>query len=166
MRGLGLFSRIVHRTATGPLLVAAAMLSMAPLAAWADSCLEKARRLAAAYDLTIDPPDAGHADTNAPGRWGSVIEPPPSESEAVVEPDQDDTSYGMTTLPDISDATDRRGASYRQSALSATERTVLKSILVAARAEALRGQPKDCFERLGKAKELVLHHSDRIRRPD
>ena len=98
------------------------------------------------------------ANAGAPeGTWSEsdgVIEPAPRRSPAVIEPPAG-TDPRMTTLPDVppmvkeqTDGEPRR--------LSPADRAALKATLMSARAEALRGQEKDCFARLEKAKAIVL----------
>jgi hypothetical protein len=134
--------------------------SAAAPGAWAGTCLEQVHGFAVKYDIKVDPPDAGRVPSTRPpapedlSESDGVIEPAPRRSPAVIEPPAG-TDPRMTTLPDVppmvkeqTDGEPRR--------LSPADRAALKATLMSARAEALRGQEKDCFARLEKAKAIVL----------
>jgi len=136
-------------------LIAAALAFWPGLAA-AEGCLDQVRALARAQNISTDPPTAS-PDTasrdRAPGpgvtsrelgRSGGVIEPPATSDRSVIVPPAA-TDSRMPTLPDVSE---KPGSPPPQ-------RAALQALLVAARAEAERGQEANCIDTLKKARELL-----------
>ncbi len=125
----------------------------------ADSCLVRVEQFAQERGLSIDPPDAvpnspGTAATpDTLGKSGGVIEPPPSQDKAVIEP-RGDVHYGMPTMPEIPSQA-KPGGGTAGDAKSASHQALLESALIAAKSEAERGNEKDCFERLQQAEQLA-----------
>jgi len=78
------------------------------------------------------------------GRSGGVIEPPATSDHSVIVPPAA-TDSRMPTLPDVSE---KPGSPPPQ-------RAALQALLVAARAEAERGQEANCIDTLKKARELL-----------
>ena len=131
-------------------------------AAFAGTCLEQARELAQQHKLSIDPPNApvGKAP-RAPGagdlgKSGGVIEPPPVNDPAVIEP-PGGVRYGMPTVPDIAPPprTKKEEEAAAPRRLSPADLALLEATLVAARNEAQRGREQQCFERLEKAQQIA-----------
>lgn len=149
------------RTGRVPAFVLAAVLGGWPGAAGAAACLDAVERLAADYRLSIDPTDAPPpSGPDLPGleRLGpadGIIEPPATGDPAVIEPPEG-LRYGMETLPDVPPD---RPAPARPESLSPPDSVILQSILVAARAEAMRGSEQDCLEQLRRAGEFIEEHT-------
>ena len=127
----------------------AAALALWPGLAAAEGCLDQVRDLARAQNISTDPPTA--SPDKAPGvtsrelgRSGGVIEPPATSDRSVVTPPPSADSR-MPTLPDVAE---KPGAAPPQ-------RAALQALLVAARAEAERGQEANCVDTLKKARELL-----------
>ncbi len=127
----------------------AAALALWPGLAAAEGCLDQVQALAKAENIPTDPPTA--SPDKAPGvtsrelgRSGGVIEPPATTDRSVVTPPPS-TDSRMPTLPDV---TEKPGAAPPQ-------RAALQALLVAARAEAERGQEANCVDTLKKARELL-----------
>jgi hypothetical protein len=156
--------RIANRGGRAHCLAAAVAVALGlnAGAASAGTCLEQARQLAQAHKLSIDPPNAptGQAP-KAPGagdlgRSGGVIEPPPVNDPAVIEP-PGGVRYGMPTVPEIAPPPrtmkEEEAAAPRR--LSPADLALLEATLVAARNEAQRGREQQCFERLEKAQQIA-----------
>lgn len=127
-----------------------------PSLAAAEGCLDQVRELARAQNISTDPPTAspGAASPDrAPGpgvtsrelgRSGGVIEPPATSDRSVITPPASADSR-MPTMPDV---TEKPGTPPPQ-------RAALQALLVAARAEAERGQEANGVDTLKKARELL-----------
>ena len=131
--------------------ILAAVLALWPGLAAAESCLDQVRALAAAHQIATDPPTASPDKAPGPGvtsrelgRSGGVIEPPATSDRSVIAPPAA-TDSRMPTLPDV---TEKAGPPPPQ-------RVALQALLVAARAEAERGQEANCVDTLKKARELL-----------
>lgn len=138
-------------------------LALWPGLAAAEGCLDQVRDLARAQNIATDPPTA--SPDKAPsvtsrelGRSGGVIEPPATSDRSVITP-PGTTDSRMPTMPDV---TGTPGAppgppAARNEARkdAAADRTALQALLVAARAEAERGQEANCVDTLKKARELL-----------
>ena len=138
-------------------------LALWPGLAAAEGCLDQVRELARAQNIATDPPTA--SPDKAPGvtsrelgRSGGVIEPPATSDRSVITP-PGTTDSRMPTLPDV---TGKPGAPPSPQAArddakkdGAADRTALQALLVAARAEAERGQEANCIDTLKKARELL-----------
>ena len=145
------------------LLAFAFALALWPGLAAAEGCLDQVRELARAQNIATDPPTA--SPDKAPsvtsrelGRSGGVIEPPATSDRSVITP-PGTTDSRMPTMPDV---TGKPGAppgtpAARNEARkdAAADRTALQALLVAARAEAERGQEANCIDTLKKARELL-----------
>lgn len=143
-------------------LIAFALAFWPGLAA-AEGCLDQVRELAATHNIATDPPTA--SPDKAPsvtsrelGRSGGVIEPPATSDRSVIAPPAT-TESRMPTMPDV---TPKPGTPPTQQAAPnaamkdrAADRTALQALLVAARAEAERGQEANCVDTLKKARELL-----------
>lgn len=136
-----------------------AIMVSTPSGVQAGSCLDQVRAHASEYNLSINPPDApsdtvpGTLDLNDLGKSGGVIEPPPTGDPAVIEP-PDNFKHSMPTLP-VTPPTPKARGDGDAPRMNAADLVLLESVLVAARSEALRGQEKDCFDRLHAAQKLV-----------
>jgi len=137
-----------------------ALFGLSAPAVSAGICLEQARALAYEHGLAIDPPNAPRGDGDGDGvtaqelkRSGGVIEPPPVNDPAVIEP-PGGVRYGMPTVPQL-EKSKKAPPEGTAGPLSPEKTALLESILVAARAEALRNNEKDCFVQLKKAQDLV-----------
>jgi hypothetical protein len=136
-------------------------------AALAGTCLDLARELAQAHKLSIDPPNAATGQApKAPGagdlgKSGGVIEPPPVNDPAVIEP-RGDVRYGMPTVPDVAPPPrtkkEKEAAAPRR--LTPAELALREATLVAARNEAQRGREQQCFERLEKAQQIAARQGE------
>lgn len=138
-------------------------LALWPGLAAAEGCLDQVRELARAQNIATDPPTA--SPDKAPGvtsrelgRSGGVIEPPATSDRSVITP-PGTTDSRMPTMPDV---TGKPGAPPSPQAArddakkdGAADRTALQALLVAARAEAERGQEANCVDTLKKARELL-----------
>ena len=139
------------------------VLALWPGLAAADGCLDQVRELARSQNISTDPPTA--SPDKAPsvtsrelGRSGGVIEPPATSDRSVIAPPAT-TDNRMPTMPDV---TQKPGTPPSQQAArdearkeSAADRTALQAVLVAARAEAERGQEANCLDGLKKARQLL-----------
>lgn len=124
-------------------------LALWPGIAAAEGCLDQVRDLARAQDISTDPPTvspdkAPGVTSRELGRSGGVIEPPATSDRSVITP-PGPTDSRMPTLPDV---TEKPGAPPPQ-------RAALQALLVAARAEAERGQEANCVDTLEKARKLL-----------
>lgn len=159
----------MHMRFSAPIAVLA--LILAPGVAAAEGCLDQVRELAKSQNISTDPPTAspdkppGVPGASGPGvtsrdlgRSGGVIEPPPTSDRSVITPPAT-TDNRMPTMPDV---TQKPGTPPTQEAAkdeakkdSAADRTALQAVLVAARAEAERGQEANCLDGLEKARQLL-----------
>lgn len=136
--------------------ILAAVLALSAGAFWpgfaaAEGCLDQVQELARAQNISTDPPTASPDKAPGPGvtsrelgRSGGVIEPPATSDRSVIVPPATADSR-MPTLPDV---TEKPGTPPPQ-------RAALQALLVAARAEAERGQEANCVDTLKKARELL-----------
>ena len=138
-------------------------LALWPGLAAAEGCLDQVRDLARTQNIATDPPTA--SPDKAPGvtsrelgRSGGVIEPPATSDRSVITP-PGTTDSRMPTMPDVSrtPGTPPSQQAARDEARKdgAADRTALQALLVAARAEAERGQEANCIDTLKKARELL-----------
>ena len=148
--------------------ILAVVLAFWPGFAAAEGCLDQVRELARSQNISTDPPTAS-PDRSSPerapgvtsrelGRSGGVIEPPATSDRSVITP-PGTTDSRMPTMPDV---TRTPGPPPTQEAARdeakkerAADRTALQALLVAARAEAERGQEANCVDTLKKARELL-----------
>lgn len=150
----------------------AVALAFWPGLAAADGCLDQVRELAKSQDISTDPPTASPDKApGAPGqgtnpgvtsrdlgRSGGVIEPPATSDRSVITPPAT-TDNRMPTMPDVTPKpttpaapdTTRKEAGKE----AAVDRTALQAVLVAARAEAERGQEANCLDGLEKARQIL-----------
>jgi hypothetical protein len=141
-------------------MAAAALGMVAASPAAAGSCLEEVNALAAAEHLAVDPPNAkGAPPTPGEGpedlaKSGGVIEPPKVDDPAVIDP-PGGVRYGMPTMPDVPSNAPPPGANGTGTPLSPQDTAILETFLVAARAEAKRGNEADCFRKLDLAKQYL-----------
>ena len=138
-------------------------LALWPGLAAAEGCLDQVRELATAQNISTDPPTASpdkspSVTSRELGRSGGVIEPPATSDRSVITP-PGTTDSRMPTMPDV---TGNPGTPPTQQAArdearkdSAADRTALQALLVAARAEAERGEEANCVDALKKARELL-----------
>lgn len=127
---------------------ALAVLALAGTAA-AESCLNEVLGIAVRYRVATDPPTVapgGNPDvtTRDLARSGGVIEPPRVQDKSVIQPSPGQ-HYAMPTIPDVTPKQD----------LAAADRTTLQAVLVAARAQAERGNEAGCREGLAKARKIL-----------
>ncbi|HQS16237.1 hypothetical protein [Reyranella sp.] len=142
-------------------------LALWPGLAAAEGCLDQVRDLARTQNIATDPPTA--SPDKAPGvtsrelgRSGGVIEPPATSDRSVITP-PGTTDSRMPTMPDVTGTpgtppgTPPGPPAARNEARkdAAADRTALQALLVAARAEAERGQEANCVDTLKKARELL-----------
>ena len=127
----------------------------------AQSCIDRVRELGARHGIVTDPPTFS-LDRSAPGsesgvstrqlgRSGGVVEPPRVQDKAVIAPPPA-AGAAMPTLPDVTPAppSNPRGAETAR----AVDRTTLQALLMAARAQAERGNEQGCLDGLAKAQQL------------
>lgn len=117
----------------------------------AETCLDQVRALAGRYGISTDPPTAapgGKAEVTPQdlARSGGVITPPPMSDRSVITP-APDKHDPMPTVPDVD--------TKKQSDRTQADRSRLQAALVAARAQAERGDEKGCEEALGRARTLA-----------
>lgn len=145
-------------------------LAFWPGIAAAEGCLDQVRELARSQNIATDPPTASpNKAPGAPGqgtgpgvtsrelgRSGGVIEPPVTSDRSVITP-PNTTDNRMPTMPDVtpSPKSGMPGAQEQAKKDDAADRTALQAVLVAARAEAERGQEANCLDGLKKARELL-----------
>lgn len=147
----------LRRALPGAMALALIVLSAAPVRA--GSCLDQVNELAAAHELTVDPPNVTRREPGEGprdlGKSGGVIEPPKIDDPAVIKPPPG-VQYGMPTMPDVKpnapSATPPNGT---KQGLNAQDIAILESILVAARDEAQRGEEAGCFRKLQMAQEFL-----------
>ena len=111
------------------------------------------RALADRHGVSDIPPrvtssDTGQTTTDKLAKSGGVIEPPAMSDKSVIAPGNMQ-AYRMPTAPDV---TPNDNAAQKNS--KSADRTALQAALVAARAQAERGNEEGCFEALAKAKSL------------
>lgn len=116
----------MHRPFFVPIAVLA--LTLIPATAVAEGCLDKVRELARSQNISTDPPTA--SPDKAPGAPGQGTGPGVTSREL-------GRSGGVIEPPATAD------------------RTALQALLVAARAEAERGQEAGCLDALEKARKLL-----------
>jgi len=146
--------RAARRALLAPVGVAAtglaALLSSGQPAS-ADGCVDGVRALASQHGLKTNPPIAapngqGDVRTQDLARSGGVIAPPPVQDKSVISP-APDKHDPMPTIPDVAPQRQQDGAD--------AERSALQAALVAARAQAERGDEKGCQEALARARTLA-----------
>lgn len=130
-------------------LVAALLLSGQPAAA--DSCIGEVDALARQHGMKTNPPTVapggkGNVGTQDLARSGGVITPPPVQDKSVIAP-APDKHDPMPTVPDVTSQKQQDGPEAELSGLQAA--------LVAARAQAERGDEKGCQEALARARVLA-----------
>jgi len=128
----------------------AALLSSGEPAA-ADACIDQVRALAGQHAMSSSPPkvapgDKGDIRTQDLARSGGVVAPPPVQDKSVITP-APDKHDPMPTVPDVSTQKQQDG--------SEAERSGLQAALIAARAQAERGDEKGCLEALARARILA-----------
>ena len=132
--------------------LAGALMACAWPAAARATCLEQVHELAKQQHVTSDPPTASPQEGGVTSKElrdsGGVIKPPPVADQSVISPPPKSADR-MPTMPDVSRAP--KGSSKDE----ATQRTSLQSLLIAARAQAERGEEAQCLEQLQKARELL-----------
>lgn len=127
---------------------ALAILTLATGSAAAEGCLDEVVQLAKRHSISTDPPTVppdkpADVTPRQLGQSGGVVEPPPVRDKSVIEPPAAGSSK-MPTMPDVATRRDQ-----------ASDRTTLQAILVAARAEAERGNEAGCREALGRAAKVL-----------
>jgi hypothetical protein len=147
-------------------LVAAALTSAGIVPALAASCAAEIELLETRYKLTATLPQgetrAGSAEAPAtaesrgaaPGdkmtSSGGVLAPPEGGRTAVIDPPRSGATPSPSTVPPHA----AEGPSQTTAELSAAKRTQMQAHLNAAREADARGDEKQCFERLGAAREI------------
>jgi hypothetical protein len=147
-------SRTVHSLLLGHFGFAAAGLAVlisSGQPAAADACIDQVRALASQHALKSSPPTAtpggkGDVTTQDLAKSGGVIAPPPVQDKSIVAPAQNKHDP-MPTLPDVTSRNQQDGPE--------AERAGLQAALVAARAQAERGDEKGCQEALARARVLA-----------
>ncbi len=147
-------------------------LLFTPGLAAAEGCLDQVRELARSQNISTDPPTASPDKApGAPGqgtgpgvtsrelgRSGGVIEPPATSDRSVIAPPAT-TDSRMPTMPDVTQKPGtpppRQAAKDEARKDAAVDRTALQAVLVAARAEAERGQDAGCLDALEKARQIL-----------
>jgi hypothetical protein len=113
----------------------------------AEGCLARVLATAERYGVATDPPTAGPRNPDVTveelARSGGVVEPRRLKDGTVIAPPPG-SRYGMATLPDI----ERRE-------LPGIDLTALQAVLVAARAQAERGNDSGCWATLEKARTII-----------
>lgn len=113
----------------------------------AESCLDRVLGIAGTYGLATDPPTVGARDSDVTiedlARSGGVVEPERLKDGMVIAPPRD-KGYRMPTLPDV-----------KERDLPGVDLTALQAILVAARAQAERGNEAGCWTTLEKVRTIV-----------
>lgn len=139
---------------TGPFLIPALACLAAVIAARGvdAACLDEVTALAEQHRLTASPPTAGatHGGVTSGELSGSggVVKPPPVSDRSVVAPPSASPDR-MPTLPDLTPAPSEGAKD------DAVRRASLQSLLIAARAQAERGEEAQCRAGLAKARELL-----------
>jgi len=95
---------------------------------------------------TVPPDGKGDVRTRELGKSGGVIAPPPVQDKSVIAPPPDKHDP-IPTVPDV--------ASRKQQDGPEAELSGLQAALVAARAQAERGDEKGCQEALARARTLA-----------
>ena len=116
-------------------------------AALAQTCLDQVKQLADRHGVSDVPPratssDSGPSTTDKLAKSGGVIEPPATADQNVIAP-RDMQAYRMPTVPDVTPGD------------KGPDRTALQAALMAARAQAERGNEEGCLEALARAKSLA-----------
>ncbi len=124
------------------------LLIIQPHSAMAETCLDRLLPLAALHGVPTDPPTVAPGDDSKVtsrdlARSHGVIEPPPVSDEKAVLAPPSGAKYRIPTLPDVN-----------QHPPDASRMT-LQAILVAARAEAERGNEAGCWAGLEKAAKFL-----------
>lgn len=156
-------AKIPRRQTAALVLAGVACVLAGPVSA--RTCLEEVRLFAETYDMSSAPPEVdpgGNPEGVSPddlARSGGVIEPPPTSDPATIEPPPG-VGRDMPTLPAIPDEPvaplQREG---EPPPLSPSDRATVESIIVAARADAERGDERGCFEKLKDAKRIAQRES-------
>lgn len=133
---------------TKPLLASILIVAAGTFAppALAQTCLDQVKQLADRHGVSDAPPratanDSGPTTSDKLARSGGVIEPPATADQNVITP-RDMQAYRMPTVPDVTP--NDKGP----------DRTALQAALMAARAQAERGNEEGCLEALARAKAL------------
>jgi hypothetical protein len=104
------------------------------------------------YHVTTDPPkadaDVGRVTPRQLSQSGGVVAPPPVADKSVIAPSHP-SSDRMATLPDVNKSIPEPPKA------QAVKRASLQSLLMAARAQAERGEEAQCLDRLHQAHELL-----------
>lgn len=154
-----------------PAPIAVLALILAPGIAAAEGCVDQVRELARSQNISTDPPTAspdkapGAGGATGPGvtsrdlgRSGGVIEPPATTDRSVITPPST-TDNRMPTMPNVTQKPNtpptQEAAKEEAKKDDAADRTALQAVLVAARAEAERGQEANCLDGLEKARQLL-----------
>jgi hypothetical protein len=148
----------------------AALLVLLITSAAADAaCLDDVQKLAESHGVPTEPPTVTPHDKAAPGvttdqlaRSGGVIKPPPSADPSVIEPPKGQDP-GMATVPGVKPqpgapnaaTPSAPGAPTAPTDHAGAQRTTLQAALVAARADAERGDEQGCREQLAKAHDIL-----------
>jgi len=128
-----------------------AALLLSGQAATADTCINEVRALANQHGMNTVPPTAAPGEkrdvtTLDLARSGGVIAPPPIQDKSVITPGPDKHDP-MPTVPDV--------GSRKQQDEPKAEHSGLQAALVAARAQAERGDETGCREALARARVLA-----------
>ncbi len=145
----------------GVCVLSGLIISLSHIPVFAGNCLDEVRGLAKSHNLSIDPLGGtiGPDRQSEPGAIdGGLIEPPQASDDMVMEPPVGGEP-AMETLPSVSPPPPA-GNSAGQDALTPAERNILQSVLVAARAEAVRGDERGCYDRLQEAQEFASRSQD------
>lgn len=140
-----------------PMIGTLALLPALPLTAQAETCLDRVREMAAAQGVSTDPPTVSPGQARRSpddlARSGGVVEPPPVSDRSVIAPPRDHS--GMPTLPDVKPRPSPPAPPSEERGLDAADRSTLQALLVAARAQAERGDEPGCLDGLRKAHDLL-----------
>jgi hypothetical protein len=128
-----------------------AVLLLSGQPAAADACIDQVHALASRHAMqssppTVTPDGKGNITTEDLAKSGGVIAPPPMQDKSIVTP-APDKHDPMPTVPDVTSKKQQDGPEAEHSALQAA--------LVAARAQAERGDEKGCLEALARARILA-----------
>lgn len=151
-----------------PFLLTVSLTLVAAMAgtASAQACIDRVRDLGERHGIVTDPPTLS-PDGSAPGSKsgvstrdlglsGGVVEPPRVQDRAVIAPPPG-VGAAMPTLPDVTPSPPSRAGGEETATARAVDRTTLQALLMAARAEAERGNEQGCLEGLAKAQRLDRH---------
>lgn len=133
-------------------LALAGLTLLLPDIAAADRCLDQVKGLAAEYGVSTDPPTVDPkggrtAKSDDLAKSGGVIEPPQTQDRSVISPPAQADSR-MPTVPDVVPRTN-------PPAEKTVTQTSLQALLVAARAQAERGEEAQCLARLQEARAMA-----------